>query len=283
MWRNPMPYGTRPRRRTSARGRRPTTSASAWGSQGLMHLQEFIDAGGVFVGVEQQRRVRDQRLHLRRQRQPARRQLAGRRIAAAHEARGRDEPARLRHSRQPRDVQRQRRQLQRQRQRRRRRTWRRRRRRAGARRRRARRRTRDRPTGRGTPDDPDVVQGRAAVEGTNLPPLPAPQRCSPGSTRCRPRSSCGATRRRSSRRSSGRAWRCASTLRTDCSSRACSTAAPTSRSAPWSSTCPSARATSCCSPTTRSGAASTIGSYFLVFNAILNFDSLNAGRKLDPR
>ena len=27
----------------------------------------------------------------------------------------------------------------------------------------------------------------------------------------------------------------------------------------------------------------TIGSYFLVFNAILNFDSLNAGRKLDPR
>ena len=27
----------------------------------------------------------------------------------------------------------------------------------------------------------------------------------------------------------------------------------------------------------------TIGSYFLVFNAILNLDSLNAGRKLDPR
>jgi hypothetical protein len=28
---------------------------------------------------------------------------------------------------------------------------------------------------------------------------------------------------------------------------------------------------------------STVGSYFLVFNAILNFDNLNAGRKLDPR
>jgi hypothetical protein len=27
----------------------------------------------------------------------------------------------------------------------------------------------------------------------------------------------------------------------------------------------------------------TIGSYFLVFNTILNFDNLNAGRKLDPR
>ncbi len=27
----------------------------------------------------------------------------------------------------------------------------------------------------------------------------------------------------------------------------------------------------------------TIGSYFMVFNAILNFDNLNAGRKLDAK
>ena len=27
----------------------------------------------------------------------------------------------------------------------------------------------------------------------------------------------------------------------------------------------------------------TLGSYFLVFNTILNWDNLNAGRKLDPR
>jgi len=27
----------------------------------------------------------------------------------------------------------------------------------------------------------------------------------------------------------------------------------------------------------------TIGSYFLVFNTILNFDNLNAGRKVDAR
>jgi len=27
----------------------------------------------------------------------------------------------------------------------------------------------------------------------------------------------------------------------------------------------------------------TIGSYFLVFNTLLNWDNLNAGRKLDPR
>ena len=77
---------TRPRRPTSAPGRRPTTPASGWDSQGLAHLQEFIDAGGVFLGVEQQRRVRDHQLHLRRQRQPAGRQLAGGRIAAADPA-----------------------------------------------------------------------------------------------------------------------------------------------------------------------------------------------------
>ena len=28
---------------------------------------------------------------------------------------------------------------------------------------------------------------------------------------------------------------------------------------------------------------STLGSYFMVFNAILNYDSLNAGRKLDAK
>jgi hypothetical protein len=27
----------------------------------------------------------------------------------------------------------------------------------------------------------------------------------------------------------------------------------------------------------------TIGSYFMVFNTVLSFDSLDAGRKLDPR
>ena len=42
-------------------------------------------------------------------------------------------------------------------------------------------------------------------------------------------------------------------------------------------------ARACCSRTTRSGAAQTRGSYFLVFNAILNFDHLDAGRKLDSR
>ena len=36
-----------------------------------------------------------------------------------------------------------------------------------------------RPTGRGTPDDPDVVQGRPAQEGSNLSPLPPPEQAQP--------------------------------------------------------------------------------------------------------
>jgi hypothetical protein len=37
----------------------------------------------------------------------------------------------------------------------------------------------ERPTGRGTPDDPDVVQGRPAQEGSNLSPLPPPEQVQP--------------------------------------------------------------------------------------------------------
>jgi hypothetical protein len=36
-----------------------------------------------------------------------------------------------------------------------------------------------RPTGRGTPDDPDVVQGLAALQGSNLSPLPTPVQVQP--------------------------------------------------------------------------------------------------------
>lgn len=46
-------------------------------------------------------------------------------------------------------------------------------------------------------------------------------------------------------------------------------------------TCRWSRGTSCFSPQIPCGAA--IGSYFLVFNTLLNFDNLNAGRKLDAK
>ena len=114
MWRNPIPY----------RHSTETPNIGTWAQTDDTRIgmglagprctcRQFIEAGGVFLGVEQQRRVRDQQqLHLRRQRRTGRGdRYARRRIAAAHEARRRDQPDRLRRSRQPRDVQRQRRQL----------------------------------------------------------------------------------------------------------------------------------------------------------------------------
>ena len=155
----------------------------------------------------------------------------------------------------------------------------------GARRRRSRRRAGGRPTGRGTPDDPDVVQGRPADEGTNLTAAcRTPQQVQPWQyaipteealkrnpanvipPKFRPRvplrydaQSFAARVRPARRRRRHRAAR---------------------RS---SSTSRSARGTSCCSRPIRSIAARRVGSYFMVFNTILNFDSLDAGRKLDPR
>ena len=112
--------------------------------------------------------------------EPSGRELARRRIAAAHEARRRDEPDRLRRARQPRDVQRQRRQLQRQRERRRRRTRRRRRRRPAA----AGGGRGGGPAAAARPDAarPTIRTSCRAVRparASNLPPLPPPQTVQP--------------------------------------------------------------------------------------------------------
>ena len=98
-------------------------------------------------------------------------------------------------------------------------------------------------------DDPDQPQGRPP--GRSARPSRASSR---GRRRRFAKSSC-ATASTSFRRRSGRASSCATATRATCSSRACSTAAPRSRSVRWSSTCPSTRDTSSCSRTTRSGAA----------------------------
>ena len=68
-----------------------------------------------------------------------------------------------------------------------------------------------------------------------------------------------------------------------CSCPGCSRTATRSRSARRWSTCRSTRGTSWCSRTTRCGAARRRARYGFVFNAILNFDHLDAGRKADPR
>ena len=135
----------------------------------------------------------------------------------------------------------------------------------------------NRPTGRGTPDDPDMPQGAARRRGC---------RRSRGSSRGRPRrsptSSC-ATASTSSRRRSGRAWSCATPTRAICSCRACSRAAARSRSTPTVVDVPSTKATSSLFSNNPIWRGETQGSYFLVFNAMLNFDQLDAGRKLDAR
>ena len=108
------------------------------------------------------------------------------------------------------------------------------------------------------------------------------RRSKPGRRRRFARSSC-ATVSASSRPRSGLAWCCATAMPAICWCLASSTAAPRSPSGRWSSMSRSTRGTSSSSRTTRSGAGRRTGSYFLVLNAILNYDNLNAGRKLDAR
>ena len=238
--------------------------------------------------LEQFGRVRDhQQLHLRRERRRCRQHDTRGRFAAADEARGRDEPDRLRRARQPGDVQQQRRRSSPSAPRRAAAG-------AGARlrlrlrrgsgrraRRRGRRQPRDRPRHPGRPghragsahvrgDQPDA--GAAAGADAAVAVLAADRRA----VEAEPGQSDPAG-------SSGLASHCGSTRRARCSCRACSTAAPTSRSAPWWWTSRSDKGHVVLFANNPIYRGETIGSYSLVFNAILNFDSLNAGRKLDAK
>jgi hypothetical protein len=140
-----------------------------------------------------------------------------------------------------------------------------------------------RPTGRGTPDDPDVVQGRAALEGSNLTPLPPPVTVQP--------------------------WQYA--LPTDEQLKRNPAALIPPKFRPRVAVRFDAQNTLLVSGLLTGGAdiaqrpvvvdvpvgkghvvlfannpiwrGETIGSYFLVFNTILSFDSLDAGRTLDPK
>jgi Zinc carboxypeptidase len=140
-----------------------------------------------------------------------------------------------------------------------------------------------RPTGRGTPDDPDVVQGRPAVEGSNLPPLPAPVTVQP--------------------------WQYALPTEEQVKRNPATLIPPQFR--PRVAMRFDAQNSLLVSGLLDGGAdiaqrpvvvdvpvgkghvvlfannpiwrGETIGSYFLVFNTILNYDSLDAGRTLDAR
>jgi hypothetical protein len=140
-----------------------------------------------------------------------------------------------------------------------------------------------RPTGRGTPDDPDVVQGRSADEPTNLPPAPEPQQVQP--------------------------WQYALPTDEQLKRNPATLIPPQFR--PRVAVRFDAQNSLLVSGLLDGGAdiaqrpvvvdvpvgkghvvllannpiyrGETIGSYFLVFNTILSFDNLDAGRKLDPK
>ena len=140
-----------------------------------------------------------------------------------------------------------------------------------------------RPTGRGTPDDPDVVQGRPAVEGSNLSPLAPPVTVQPWQyalpteeqvkrnpvtlipPQFRPRVAL--------RFDAQRSLLVSGLLDggTDIAERPVVVDVPVGKGHV---------VLLANNPIWRGG---TIGSYFLVFNTILNYDSLDAGRTLDPR
>ena len=141
----------------------------------------------------------------------------------------------------------------------------------------------NRPTGRGTPDDPDVVQGRPANEGTNLKPLPVSQLVQPWqyalpTEEALKRNPANVIppqfRPRVAVRFEAQNSLLVSGLLDgggDIAQRAVVVDVPVGKGHV---------VLFANNPIWR---GETIGSYFMVFNTILNFDSLDAGRKLDPR
>jgi hypothetical protein len=140
-----------------------------------------------------------------------------------------------------------------------------------------------RPTGRGTPDDPDVVQGRPTYEGTNLTPVPTPQPVQPWqyaipTEEALKRNPANVIppqfRPRVPLRYDAQASLLVSGLLDgggDIAQRPVVVDVPVGKGhVVLFSANPIYR-------------GETRGSYFMVFNTILNFDSLDAGRKLDPR
>ncbi len=140
-----------------------------------------------------------------------------------------------------------------------------------------------RPTGRGTPDDPDVVQGRPADEGTGMKPVPERptvqpwQYALPTDEQLKtnpPNIIPPQFRPRVALRFDAQASLLVSGLLdggSDIAQRPVVVDMPVSKGHV---------VLFANNPIYR---GETIGSYFLVFNTILNFDNLNAGRKLDQK
>ncbi|HYT74139.1 MAG TPA: M14 family zinc carboxypeptidase [Vicinamibacterales bacterium] len=140
-----------------------------------------------------------------------------------------------------------------------------------------------RPTGRGTPDDADVVQGRPADEATNLPPLPAPPQVQPWQYALPTEE----VLKRNPANVIPPSFRPRVPLRFDAQNTLLVSGlldgGAEIAQRPVVVDVPVGKGHVVLFAANPIYRGETIGSYFMVFNTILNFDNLDAGRKLDPR
>jgi len=140
-----------------------------------------------------------------------------------------------------------------------------------------------RPTGRGTSDDGDTVQGRPMYEGTNLPPLPAPVTVQPWQY--------SLPTDEQLKRNPGNlippAFRPRVVVRFDAQNTLLVSGlldgGADIAQRPIVVDVPVGKGHVVLFASNPIYRGETIGSYPLVFNAIMNFDNLNAGRKLDAK
>jgi hypothetical protein len=140
-----------------------------------------------------------------------------------------------------------------------------------------------RPTGRGTPDDPDVVQGRPANEGSNLKPLPPAQTVQPWQYALPAED----VLRRNPANVIPPQFRPRVAVRFEAQNALLVSGLLDGggdiAQRPVVVDVPVGKGHVVLFANNPIWRGETIGSYFLVFNTLLNFDSLDAGRKLDPR
>jgi zinc carboxypeptidase len=140
-----------------------------------------------------------------------------------------------------------------------------------------------RPTGRGTPDDPDVVQGRPPDEGTNLTPVPTPEQVQPWQYAIPTEEAL----KRNPANVIPPKFRPRVPLRYDAQNALLVSGLLDGGNdiaqRPVVVDVPVGKGHVVLFSANPIYRGETRGSYFMVFNTILNFDNLDAGRKLDPR
>jgi len=140
-----------------------------------------------------------------------------------------------------------------------------------------------RPTGRGTPDDPDVVQGRPANEGSNLSPIVPAQPVQPWQYALPTEEAL----KRNPANVIPPQFRPRVAVRFDAQNSLLVSGlldgGADIAQRPVVVDVPVGKGHVVLFANNPIWRGETIGSYFMVFNTILNFDSLDAGRKLDSR